>query len=148
MTNVNLNGISNTSLPQNNQTASPTSGAAGSILNKDDFLKMFLTSLQYQDPFNAMDMNQMMSQMSQMSLIEGVQNMTKAVETLTKSSQTTALDSGMKFLGKSIKGVDTNGNVTEGKVDQVRLAPGTVQLIVGGHIVPLQSVVSVSENNA
>ncbi|WP_369900238.1 flagellar hook capping FlgD N-terminal domain-containing protein [Bacillus manliponensis] len=116
------------------------------VLGKDDFLKLFLTSLQYQDPFNSMDMNQMMNQMSQMSLMEQVQNMTEAVDTLKASMQTTALDGGMKFLGKHIRGVDSKGETVEGKVDTVRLAANNeVQLIVGERIVSLRFVESVSD---
>ncbi|MEI4830593.1 flagellar hook capping FlgD N-terminal domain-containing protein [Bacillus sp. FJAT-53711] len=116
------------------------------VMGKDDFLKLFLTSLQYQDPMNAMDMNQMMSQMSQMSLMEQVQNMTKAVDSLRDTMYTTALDGGMKFLGKYVKGVDADGKTVEGTVDVVRLAANNdVQLVIGDHVVSLRFVESVSD---
>ena len=67
------------------------------IMDKDDFLKLFLASFQHQDPFNAMDMNQMMNQTAQLSLMEQVQNMTKAVDKLQSTMYSTALDGGMKF---------------------------------------------------
>ena len=66
------------------------------VMGKDDFLK-FLSSFQHQDPFNAMDMNQMMNQTAQLSLMEQVQNMTKAVDKLQSTMYSTALDGGMKF---------------------------------------------------
>ena len=44
-----------------------------------------------------MDMNQMMNQTAQLSLMEQVQNMTKAVDKLQSTMYTTALDGGMKF---------------------------------------------------
>ncbi|AWC28305.1 MULTISPECIES: flagellar hook assembly protein FlgD [Bacillus cereus group] len=116
------------------------------VMGKDDFLKLFLTSLQYQDPFNAMDMNQMMNQMSQMSIMEQVQNMTKAVDSLRTTMYTTALDGGMKFLGKYVRGVDNNGQKVSGQVDIVRLAANNeVQLVVDKHVVSLRFVESVSD---
>ncbi|CAM4368345.1 flagellar basal body rod modification protein [Bacillus manliponensis] len=116
------------------------------VMGKDDFLKLFLTSLQYQDPFNSMDMNQMMNQMSQMSIMEQVQNMTEAVDTLKATMQMTALDGGMKFLGKYVRGVDGEGKEVVGQVDTVRLAANNqVQLVIGERIVPLQFVESVSD---
>lgn len=130
-----------------NNAAKTTSQQTPSVLGKDDFLKLFLTSLQYQDPFNSMDMNQMMNQMSQMALMEQVQNMTEAVETLQATMQTTALDSGMKFLGKNITGVTTEGEKVTGKVDAVRLATNNqVQLVVDDKIVLVNFVTSVSED--
>ncbi|ABS21686.1 flagellar hook assembly protein FlgD [Bacillus cytotoxicus] len=116
------------------------------VMGKDDFLKLFLTSLQYQDPFNAMDMDQMMNQMSQMSLMEQVQNMTKAVNALKDTVNTTALDGGMKFLGKYILGPSTDGNQISGKVDAVRLAANNeIQLVVGDKIVLMKYVTNVSD---
>jgi flagellar basal-body rod modification protein FlgD len=116
------------------------------VMGKDDFLKLFLTSLQYQDPFNAMDMNQMMNQMSQMSIMEQVQNMTKAVDSLRTTMHTTALDGGMKFLGKYVRGVDSKGEKVSGQVDIVRLAENNeVQLVVDNHVISLNFVERVSD---
>ena len=44
-----------------------------------------------------MDMNQMMNQTAQLSLMEQVQNMTKAVDKPQSTMYSTALDGGMKF---------------------------------------------------
>lgn len=125
-------------------SSSPAATATG-VMGKDDFLKLFLTSLQYQDPMSAMDTNEMMSQMSQLTLIEQVQNMSKAVAAFTAAAQSTALDSGMKFLGKQVQGTDTNGNVVTGIVDQVRVSSGVVELLVGESVIPMKQVASVSE---
>ncbi|MCV5446382.1 hypothetical protein OFN46_32930, partial [Escherichia coli] len=85
----------------------------------------------HQDPFNAMDMNQMMNQTAQLSLMEQVQNMTKAVDKLQSTMYSTALDGGMKFLGKYVRGVSNNGKQVTGQVETVRLAENNdVQLIV------------------
>ncbi|MDC2865761.1 flagellar hook capping FlgD N-terminal domain-containing protein [Bacillus sp. BP-3] len=131
---------------QNNGIASATQQKTNGVMGKDDFLKLFLTSLQYQDPSNAMDMNQMMNQMSQMSLMEQVQNMTKAVDSLRETMYTTPLDSGMKFLGKYVRGVDGNGTEVQGKVDTVRLgANNDVQLVIGSKVVSLRFVERVSD---
>ena len=80
------------------QSNGVSAGAKDSgVMGKDDFLKLFLSSFQHQDPFNAMDMNQMMNQTAQLSLMEQVQNMTKAVDKLQSTMYSTALDGGMKF---------------------------------------------------
>ncbi|PEA53500.1 flagellar basal body rod modification protein [Bacillus pseudomycoides] len=131
---------------QNNGIAGANQQKTNGVMGKDDFLKLFLTSLQYQDPSNAMDMNQMMNQMSQMSLMEQVQNMTKAVDSLRNTLYTTPLDGGMKFLGKNVRGVDGNGKTVMGKVDTVRLgANNDVQLVIGSEVVSLRFVERVSD---
>ncbi|PFJ17233.1 flagellar basal body rod modification protein [Bacillus cereus] len=127
-------------------TKSASSQMMSGLLGKEDFLKLFLASLKYQDPSNPMDMNQMMNQTAQFSIIEQVDNMTKAVDALRQTVSTNPLDGGMKFLGKYIKGVDSEGKLVTGKVDVVRLAGNNeVQLVVGDHIVSLYYVVNVSD---
>ncbi len=115
-------------------------------MDKDDFLKLFLASFQHQDPFNAMDMNQMMNQTAQLSLMEQVQNMTKAVDKLQSTMYSTALDGGMKFLGKYVRGVSNNGKQVTGQVETVRLAENNdVQLIVDNQVVSLRFIERVSD---
>ena len=165
MPTVGLNTTSTNHIPlqagaQNNNTSSngvqspvqQTNGVAASnqktpgIMNKDDFLKLFLASFQHQDPFNAMDMNQMMNQTAQLSLMEQVQNMTKAVDKLQSTMYSTALDGGMKFLGKSVRGVNDKGEQVTGQVETVRLAENNdVQLIVDNQVVSLRFVERVSD---
>lgn len=140
-----LSSLLNKAATATSTSSSSTAATATDAMGKDDFLKLFLTSLQYQDPMSAMDTNEMMSQMSQLTLIEQVQNMSKAVESFTAAAQSTALDSGMKFLGKQVQGTDTNGNVVTGVVDQVRVSSGVVELLVGESVIPMKQVTSVSE---
>ncbi|MEK4741768.1 MULTISPECIES: flagellar hook assembly protein FlgD [unclassified Bacillus (in: firmicutes)] len=116
------------------------------VMGKDDFLKLFLSSFQHQDPFNAMDMNQMMNQTAQLSLMEQVQNMTKAVDSLRTTMHSTALDGGMKFLGKYVRGVDGDGKKVTGQVETVRLAENNeVQLVIDNKVVSLRFVERVSD---
>ncbi|MEH7462408.1 flagellar hook capping FlgD N-terminal domain-containing protein [Bacillus thuringiensis] len=153
MPTVGLNTTSTNHIPvgqaqqvQNKNTVAATQQKTPGIMGKDDFLKLFLASFQHQDPMNAMDTNQMMNQMSQLSLMEQVQNMTKAVDSLKETMYTTALDGGMKFLGKYVKGVNGEGKEVVGKVDTIRLgANNDVQLVLGDQVVSLRFVVDASD---
>ncbi|MGN5648464.1 flagellar hook assembly protein FlgD [Bacillus sp. Brlt_9] len=142
--NASVTGAQSTAQQANGVSAS-TQKTPG-IMDKDDFLKLFLASFQHQDPFNAMDMNQMMNQTAQLSLMEQVQNMTKAVDKLQSTMYSTALDGGMKFLGKYVRGVNDKGEQVTGQVETVRLAENNdVQLIVDNQVVSLRFVERVSD---
>ncbi len=139
-----IDGISSAS---NRATSSSISDATSSIMDKDDFLKLFLASLQFQDPTSPMETSEMMSQMSQLSLMEQVQNMTIAVESLVELTSQSALQSGMDFVGKYIVGVADDATAVSGRVDSVRLATdGSIILVVDGKYVPSQWVTQVSDS--
>jgi flagellar basal-body rod modification protein FlgD len=53
--------------------------------SKDDFLKLFLTELQHQDPLAPMDTQKMLDQTMQLSTIEAQTNQTKTLEAMTKA---------------------------------------------------------------
>lgn len=71
---------------------SATSGASGFVqpegavgkkdLQKDDFMKLFITQLQYQDPMKPMDSYEMASQLAQFSNMEATMNMSNNMEKL------------------------------------------------------------------
>ena len=53
------------------------------ILGKDDFMKLLLTELKYQDPTSPMDTEKMLTQTSQLATLESADNTKKALEKLT-----------------------------------------------------------------
>jgi len=63
-----------------------------SRLGKDDFMKLFLTELQYQDPTAPMDTEKILAQTSQLATIESTDNTNQALTDLT-----TALGSSQQF---------------------------------------------------
>lgn len=52
------------------------------ILDKDDFLKLLITQLKNQDPFNPLDQNQFLAQTAQFASLEELQTMNKTLEEL------------------------------------------------------------------
>src|SRR5688572_12996442 len=75
-------------------------------LGKDDFLKMLVTQMRYQDPLNPMDNTQMMAQMAQFSQLEQMLNMTKSFTMM----------QGVSMLGRNILATATDGSQITGKV--------------------------------
>jgi flagellar basal-body rod modification protein FlgD len=81
-------------------SANTTASNPKSELQSQDFMKLLLTELQYQDPTSPMDSDKMLTQTSQLSALEA-QNATKtAMESMTKSFQTSANYSLASAIGK------------------------------------------------
>ena len=83
-----------------NTSTTGTSSNPKSILGKDDFLKLLLTELQYQDPTSPMDTEKILSQTSQLASLEAQDKTNKALEALTKSFANNKNFSAVSSIGK------------------------------------------------
>lgn len=115
-------------------------GPPKQTLDKDDFLKLFLTQLRYQDPEKAQDQSQMMAQMAQFSTLEQMTNMNKNSATANSVAE---LASASNLIGKTVDVVDAAGASISGKVESVRMEKGEAKLMVGGKGYKMSEVVSV-----
>jgi flagellar basal-body rod modification protein FlgD len=70
------------------------------VLGKDDFMKLLLTELQYQDPTNPMDSEKMLTQTSQLATLEASDNTNKALESLSKTLTQSASLSVISAIGQ------------------------------------------------
>lgn len=130
-----------------NKTASSSGDASSAMqgmMQKDDFLKLFLASLQYQDPMSPMDNGQMMEQMTQLTMIEQVTNMSKAVDKLGEVTKPNPIMDGVSFLDKEITGTAEDGSGVTGMVDEVRMNKGALELIVNNKTIDIGSVLKVA----
>jgi len=110
-----------------NTTASTTGGltqpenAVGKKdLKKDDFMKLFITQLQYQDPMKPMDSYQMASQLAEFSNMEATTKMSDNMEKLLgyQTSQNnlqlmTLLGNDVQVMGNGLGVVDGQVSATE-----------------------------------
>lgn len=89
-------------------TATSSSGTnPNGILGKDDFLKLLLLELKYQDPTAPMDSEKILSQTSQLATLESTENTNKALSTLASSLTASLQYSGISAIGKI---ADTGSN--------------------------------------
>ena len=97
---------------QSNNTSSATSTLASNkinnpyvnpdgILGKDDFMKLMLIELQYQDPTEPMDTEKILQQTSQLASLEAADNTKKALENLSKSLASAQQYSVIGAIGKT-----------------------------------------------
>ncbi len=83
-----------------------------SVLSKDDFLKLLITQLQYQDPTSPMDTDKILEQTSQLASLEAQQNTNKALEQLSSSFKQNKNFAAVASIGKYAK-LDTSIKLTK-----------------------------------
>ncbi len=71
------------------------------ILGKDDFMKLLLVELQYQDPTEPMDTEKILSQTSELATLEATDNTNKALEELANSLAASQQYSVISAIGKT-----------------------------------------------
>ncbi len=86
---------------QNRVTDSATSTANNTILGKDDFMKLLLVQLQYQDPTSPMDAEKILTQTSQLASLESSNNTKDALTKLTQAMGSTNQFSTIAAIGKT-----------------------------------------------
>ncbi|MDD3463300.1 MAG: flagellar hook capping FlgD N-terminal domain-containing protein [Sulfurospirillaceae bacterium] len=84
----------------NTTTASTTAINPKSILGKDDFMKLLLVELQYQDPTEPMDSEKILSQTSQLATLESAENTNKALADLATQLTASKDFAAVSVLGK------------------------------------------------
>ncbi|WP_312560176.1 flagellar hook assembly protein FlgD [Anaerospora sp.] len=117
-----------------NTSSNKTTSKANDALGKDDFLKMLVTQLRYQDPLQPMEDKEFIAQMAQFSSLEQMQNMNTAMIT----TQATNL------IGKEIHWMNDQGIEQTGVVTAVTTYEGVSKLIVGDTSVGMDKVFKVS----
>lgn len=88
-------------------STSSTTTNPNSVLGKDDFLKLLLLELKYQDPTAPMDSEKILSQTSQLATLESAENTNKALAELATSLASSAQYAGISAIGKI---ADTGSN--------------------------------------
>lgn len=117
-----------------------TEGPPKQTLDKDDFLKLFLTQLRNQDFEKAQDQTQMMSQMAQFTQLEQITNLNK---TMTSSAATEGLASASNLIGRTVQVLDADGNGTIGIVSSVRVEQGQPKVMIDGQGYKMSEVTTV-----
>lgn len=107
-------------------TVSPTSNTQANTLGLQDFLKILLTQLTYQDPLKPMDNQEFMAQMAQFTSLEQTQQLNEKMSTLI--SNQAALQS-VGLIGRTVD-INTSGGILTGSVAALSLAGDSPQLTI------------------
>jgi flagellar basal-body rod modification protein FlgD len=123
---------------------SSTSASAGAAaaeatnqLTSDDFMKILLTELANQDPLEPMDNSQLLDQMA---TIQSMQSSNDLTDSLQEMVSVQRMSQASSLIGKTVTGIDSNGEQVSGVVERVTVAGDSVSLVVDGRTVSLSSV--------
>jgi len=72
-------------------------------LSQSDFLKMFTTQMQYQDPLNPLDATQFTSQLAQFSSLDQLFKMSNSLTQLLQAGQTMNSMEALRLIGKQVQ---------------------------------------------
>jgi len=121
-----------------------------SIMGKDDFLKLLVTELRYQNPLQPMEDKEFIAQMATFSSLEQMQNLNQTMTNLADTINNRWLPSMMmqqagQMVGREVAYlyVDENGELqsTVGIVESVIMRQGNPYLVIQGQEVELDAVI-------
>ena len=110
-------------------TGGTSADATGTILGKDDFLKLLVGQLKNQDPLNPTSDTDFIGQMAQFSQLEQTTNMAAANEQLIAEQRGAR---AVALIGRTVTYPDATGAPTTGVVERVEWVDGKPSLTVGG----------------
>jgi len=122
-------------------TATASTAAAPGTLDKEAFLKLLVAQLRNQDPSKPMDSSEFMAQTTQLSTMEQLTALTKT------SQESFALQMRMaaaSLVGRQVTYADESGATVTGAVTSVSYAGSVPTVTVGGKVVALDAVSSVT----
>lgn len=114
-------------------------------MDSEVFMKLLVTQLQHQDPSSPMDTNQMISQTTQLSMME------KMTELSTTSTEDFALQmriAAAGIVGKDVSYRGPDGTTVTGTASSVSFAGSVPQVAVGGVQVALDSLTGITTASA
>ena len=103
-------------------------------------MKLLITMLQNQDPTKPQDAGAMLSQMSQIGM---VQSMTSMQQSLAQTRTDGQMTLGQSLINKNVRMTDSNNAPVTGMVTEVRLNNGKVELQVGGQYYDISNLQAV-----
>ena len=148
-----IDGITGTVQAATAATAATASGiysgsttrAPKQTMDSEVFMKLLVTQLRTQDPSAPMDTNQMISQTTQLSMME---KMTELSTTSTENFSLQMRIAAAAIVGKQVSYSDAAGVGHTGTASSVSFAGGVPQVKVGGVDVALDTISGITSTTA
>lgn len=130
-------------------TSATTTNPTGQTVNKpkelgkDDFLKLLVTQVRYQDPLKPTEDKEFIAQLAQFSSLEQMQNLNTSFSSLAnmQSSLFTAsvMGQAVSLIGRQVEGFE-NEQAFSGLVNGMKIVDGIPKILVDGQEVNISSI--------
>ncbi|MCP4709405.1 MAG: hypothetical protein GY869_12330 [Planctomycetes bacterium] len=129
------------------------------MLNTEDFLKIMVTELTNQDPFEPMKNQDLLAQIASIQQLDSSETMTKTltsvgerfdgvVDKLSQFLDREQLGSATQMVGQFVTGISPSGELAAGKVVAVNISQGEIMLELDtGELVGLNQMTRLSGND-
>jgi flagellar basal-body rod modification protein FlgD len=114
--------------------------AVSASLAQDQFLQLLVSQLQNQDPLDPVSDKEFISQLSQLSSLQGIQDLNANFSQMLKLQQIT---NGSSLLGKTVEYAGPNGSIKTGTVSSLAVDGEKFVLSIGQDKIGLDQVSSV-----
>jgi len=136
----------------NNNDSFYADAVGGAQMGKEAFMELLVQQLKNQDPLSPMDNDKFVAQLTQLSSLEGIQNLNDNMVGLAMLQQGNALMSQLTqsaaLIGKEVSYMDLNtGEERSGTVQSVKMEDGLAVLNIDGVDVPLPSVMEITDGD-
>lgn len=90
-------------------------------MNKDDFLKLFVTQLQNQDPLNPQDGTEFIGQLAQLTQVEQAYNTNTNLQNLLNQGNNSTSFAAVSLIGKEVQALGSQVDLQQGATAQLNL---------------------------
>jgi len=115
-----INSTTTAAIPSASDYMKQTTG-----LNKDDFMKLFVTQMQNQDPLAPQDSSAMVAQLAQITQVEQSYNTNKNLQGLMDAVNSSSSMSAVSFIGKTILAQGSQLSLSPGGQPQLNFNLGS-----------------------
>lgn len=132
---------STTSSPLDGWQTPTVAANTGSQMDRDTFLKLLVAQVKNQNPAEPMNPNEMMSQMSQLTMVD---KLNQLVEAQTSADAFGRLSLAATLVSRRVEWQNIDGSVGVGTVTQARLDGEKLMLTVGDSEIDASTVIKIS----
>jgi flagellar basal-body rod modification protein FlgD len=111
----------------------------GVNFDSDMFMKLLMTELKNQNPMEPMSNTEMVSQMAQLSTVEG---MNRLENTFGEMLTLARLEGGVSLIGREVEYLGPDGRA-QGSVESLQATEGGLRAVVDGRPIKLEDVVRI-----
>jgi flagellar basal-body rod modification protein FlgD len=123
-------------------TTNPVGAAGGNglqSLSTEEFLRLLIAELSNQSPFDPIDNQALLEQISAVNAVQSTQTLINTLESLTLAQN---LGSASALIGRTVVGIVDDQSIS-GTVDRAVVENGNVFLLVGSQRLPIDHVTEV-----